>query len=583
MLVALAICGLVFGAGILAIAQSVPSDEVRWTVRNYFPAAPGAIQVRTELVQADVVVRDGRGNLVGGLGEKDFEIFDNGKEEKLSLFSVETAPKQPVTATKAETGPTERSSAPSITNTKMAAKPRYVALLMDDTSMPNSDVVAARKAAEKFVRESLRPGDKAGVFTTSTQVTQMFTEDRTALMAALGKVVNRQKRASERGMCVPMTEYEAYTLRNFEGEHPPELDLAMILQGACCPQGPGGNHSEQVTCLQNMARETLSLAEQFGQDSLGIIRDVIRVLSYQDGKRVIVLASSGFWGQTIPRQREKVVDEALHAGVVINALDAKGLDADDPNGKPEDGPPVMLTGAMMALRLESDRQERDMMNDPLAQLADATGGRFFHNNNDLGRGLSEMAAVPEISYVLGFSPAAVKPDGRFHELKVKVPGHGDYTVTARKGYFAPSTEGNIVATAPERRNELEREVMADDVKKVMPVDLNAAPSNAGGASSLKVDVQVGVQNLPFEQRDDRKAERLILVTALFDAENHFLSGAEGILDLSLKEQTLKQLRATGVSAHMTLTAPAGKYRLREVVQEEGKGMMSAFSREVEIH
>jgi len=372
-------------------------------------------------------------------------------------------------------------------------------------------------------------------------------------------------------------------LRNFEGEHPPELDLAMILQGACCPQGRGGNHSEQMTCLQNMARETLSLAEQFGQDTLEIIRDVIRVLSNQDGKRVIVLASSGFWGQTIPRQREKVVDEALHAGVVINSLDAKGLDADDTNGKPEDGPPVMLAGAMMALRIESDRQEREMMNDPLAQLADATGGRFFHNSNDLGRGLSEMAAVPEISYVLGFSPAGVKPDGRFHELKVKVPEHGDYAVTARKGYFAPSTQGNIVATAPERRSELEREVMASDSKQAIAVELATSTDVAAdGDYKLRLNLKVGVENLPFEQREERRAERLILITALFDRQNHFLSGAEGILDLSLKDETWRRLKANGVDAHLTLTAPQGKYRLREVVQEEGRGMISAFSREVEI-
>ncbi|HET9399684.1 MAG TPA: VWA domain-containing protein [Candidatus Acidoferrales bacterium] len=579
-----AILAIALAGEFLARGQSVSTDEVRWSVRNFFPAAPGAIRVQTDLVQADVVVRDGRGNLVGGLGATDFKVFDNGKEQKLSLFSVETAPKQTVVehAAPGSDAPAEVASETPIT--KPIAKPRYIALLMDDTSMPNSDVVNSRRAAEQFVRESMLPGDKAGVFTTSTQVTQMFTEDKAALLAALGKVVNRQKRPGRLGTCPAMTDYEAYMLRSFAGEHTPELDLAMILQAGCCPLSGGrSGKSEQVTCLNNMANETLALAEHFGQDTLGIIGDVIRVLSHQDGKRVIVLASSGFWSQTLPQQRETITEEALHASVVINSLDAKGLDLDSMGQRPEDGPPIALTGPMLMLAITMETQERNMLNDPMAQLADATGGRFFHNNNDLGRGLREMAAVPEVSYVLGFSPTGIKPDGKFHELKVKVQGHGDYALTARKGYFAPSNEGNVIATAPERRSELEREVMADDVKKAMPVDLNAAVAGvAEGVSSLRVDLQVGVQGLPFEQRNDRKAERLILVTALFDSKNNFLSGAEGILDLSLKDDTWKQLRSTGVSAHLTLTAPQGKYRLREVVQEEGKGMMSAFSRGVEI-
>ena len=40
----------------------------------------------------------------------------------------------------------------------------------------------------------------------------------------------------------------------------------------------------------------------------------------------------------------------------------------------------------------------------LAEMADATGGTFFHNNNDLEAGFRRLAAVPEFSYLLGFSP-----------------------------------------------------------------------------------------------------------------------------------------------------------------------------------
>jgi hypothetical protein len=51
------------------------------------------------------------------------------------------------------------------------------------------------------------------------------------------------------------------------------------------------------------------------------------------------------------------------------------------------------------------------------QLAEGAGGTFFHNNNDLTEGFERVAATPEFSYVLGFSPVALKEDGSFHHSR----------------------------------------------------------------------------------------------------------------------------------------------------------------------
>ncbi len=73
----------------------------------------------------------------------------------------------------------------------------------------------------------------------------------------------------------------------------------------------------------------------------------------------------------------------------------------------------------------------------LEELADGTGGIFFHNNNDIDEGFKRVAASPEYSYTLAFSPHDVKFDGRFHKLKVEVNDGSNLTVQARKGYYAP--------------------------------------------------------------------------------------------------------------------------------------------------
>ena len=82
---------------------------------------------------------------------------------------------------------------------------------------------------------------------------------------------------------------------------------------------------------------------------------------------------------------------------------------------------------------------------------------------------------------------------------------------------------------------------------------------------------------------ERKAERLIFITALFDEKNQFLTGVQGVMDLRLKVATLKQISTQGLDAKLSIQAPAELYRVRQVVQEAVGGHISAISRTVEIH
>jgi VWFA-related protein len=73
--------------------------------------------------------------------------------------------------------------------------------------------------------------------------------------------------------------------------------------------------------------------------------------------------------------------------------------------------------------------------DVIAELADDTGGTYFHNTNDPSP-FRKLATAPEYLYLLEFSPRDVKQDGSFHGLKVKANSNG-VNVKTRRGYFAP--------------------------------------------------------------------------------------------------------------------------------------------------
>jgi len=124
---------------------------------------------------------------------------------------------------------------------------------------------------------------------------------------------------------------------------------------------------------------------------------------------------------------------ALHAGVVINSLDAKGLytgafSAEKGAGGHFDDRSV---GNMQLIANAS----KEAPNDALASLAYNTGGLWFHNSNDLDAGFHELGMRPEVSYLLAFSPPEAA-NGKYHHLKVRLNNPGHNSVQARLGYVA---------------------------------------------------------------------------------------------------------------------------------------------------
>jgi hypothetical protein len=82
--------------------------------------------------------------------------------------------------------------------------------------------------------------------------------------------------------------------------------------------------------------------------------------------------------------------------------------------------------------------QMDAVSGVMEELADGTGGTFYHNNNDLESGFKTLLAGAECRYLLAFSPAKMKSRVH-HSLKVKVNEHG-LTVQARGGYSTPAPE-----------------------------------------------------------------------------------------------------------------------------------------------
>jgi hypothetical protein len=264
------------------------------------------------------------------------------------------------------------------------------------------------------------------------------------------------------------------------------------------------------------------------------------------GDRSIVLCS---WGFTSGRLTlEEIADKAIRAQIPIHTLDMRGIG---------------LGAAGSAT---------------LTYLANNTGGRNFYDNNDFDSGLRDLLSPPAVTYLLSFTPDDAR-DGRYHSLKIQLPGHkGAYSIEARPGYFAPDANED----RPHTEGPIDRAVLAEDKRNDVPVTIAAMSDQlVTGEPAVSIVAHVDLNRLAFRSQWERHIQNLRLIVALLDGAGNFVAGKEGDLDLALKDSSLAELSKEGVNATLTLSAPAGSYRVRMVVEEQD-GKLTASNAQVRI-
>ena len=130
-------------------------------------ATSPVIRTESRVVLVDAVVTDKKGNYVHDLTQKDFKVYEDGKEQGVTSFSFGNDPSGPVSAQK-----------------------HYMILFFDNSSMAAPDQIQARAAATKFIAEAAAPDQLMAVvdFGGSLLVKQNFTANAELLTAAVSGV-----------------------------------------------------------------------------------------------------------------------------------------------------------------------------------------------------------------------------------------------------------------------------------------------------------------------------------------------------------------------------------------------------------
>jgi VWFA-related protein len=390
------------------------------------------IAVKVNAVLVPVVVRDARGRAVGNLKKEDFQIFDQNKAQVISGFTIQKRAAVADDTKAGEAAPAAPSAAvPSLTPQAAIAPERFIVFLFDDLHLGAGDLLRVQKVATKMLAETLADSDMAAVVSMSG-VNSGLTHDRAKLQEAVEKLKVQQLYRHDDHACPNIDYYQADLIQNKHNDQALELAIADFV--TCANLVAGGNMPERM--VRSAAAQALAIGDQDVRVALGFVREVVRSMGALPGQRTLILVSPGFLTITPEAMTEKsqIMDIAAQSSVTISALDARGLYTTEIDASERGGSSTLdlLTGQHSQYHGDTMTQSEDVM----SELADGTGGTYFHNSNDLEGGFKRLTVAPEYVYLLELSLEKVKQDGSYHRLKVKVDQDG-LKLQARRGYFAP--------------------------------------------------------------------------------------------------------------------------------------------------
>ena len=527
----------VLGLGAIGLAAQSPTTS---------QGQPPKFRSDTRLVRVTVVVHDNRNQPVEGLTAQDFRVFDNGKEQPISLFDVQARLVAPAAA-----GARAAAGAPAanVFNNAITGQAAggVTVILFDRLNTTWSDQAQARAYIFKYLSQ-VKPTDPIAFYvldSSAVSVIHDFTRDTSSLLRALDRV---QRLTS--------------------------LETAVASEPGPQPSDSGDAATDAMIdaalTRMNEAVKGFYLGKR-AEFTLDALEGIARHLSSVQGRKNLIWVSAAFpasftdgrgGGLAQRRSMYTEVNRAARAitdaDVAVYPVDARGLVA-------------TITSMPGAQQPVFNGLSTIMPNiDTMRLTADLTGGRAYFNTNDLGEAIRRAVDDTRLTYMLGYYLPGGSWDGRFHEIKVTVRRPG-LEVRHRTGYLAVPTPPQDVAT---RQNALARALSSPLDATGLQLTVTAEPA-AGGL--LRLSMRIDARALLFHADAGSWVASVDVAIAQALSDGRLVRTADLNLPLRFTPEMRAQAEREGLVFNRQVDVRADAHELRIAVRDTASGEVGTVS------
>ena len=217
----------------------------------------------------------------------------------------------------------------------------------------------------------------------------------------------------------------------------------------------------------------------------------------------------------------------------------------------------------------------------LREVAYETGGvPIGVNTNNINDGFATIVQDASTYYLIGYTPEPEHADGKFHPLTVRVKRAG-VTVRARRGYYAPSSNGpppKSLPAPPEGVSLAARDALRRPVAtKGLGVDVSTISFRANDKDgAVVITAHVRGQTLDFAA-----GRRLAVSYQVFSLEGKVATGFYKVFGFNLGSESRARATGTGLQFVERVTLKPGRYELR-LVAEQPDGPLGSVTVPIEV-
>lgn len=516
--------------------------------------AKETLKTKTRLVIVDVVATDSHGQPVTDLTRDDFTVLEEGNPQTISNFTFQHPSNQPAAA--------PQSLPPQVVTNVPAFKPGVLSVILFDgvNGDFNSQAYARDQLIKFFANATLDQPVALFVLENRVRLLQDFTTDAASLRAATEKYKLPAQGANT---------------ESFESR-----------------ESPFATQGDSHTNERNI------------ETTLNQLNVLAKILAGYPGRKNLIWLSESFPLDFYP-------DTLLRAGVTANDLAGDPLSKNASSGGPVTPPPnafgtMVREGAFKNFAALVKKVAESMMNAQVAvypvdaagvgtnehlasqhtanDMADRTGGRAFHNSNDLRTSMQTSLNDGSTYYTLEYYPDNKKWDGQFRLIQVKTHRSG-VSLRYRLGYYALD---------PQKMSKDEADLVSEEFSRSLEVDSASvtvvrfqagvlSPSN-DTRNKLVVNFAVNPHTVLFERSDDGLEHAKLICTIWAygkDKDKPIMSKGDTV-KADLKPEVYAQVMKQYFPCKQEIDLKPGTYTLRLGVLDRNSNQMGTATAAVTV-